>query len=563
MTLATRPPMRSTASSGTDAGAADVDVPVDHSGRTDASFPPPTGPSTPHPVPARRHEAERYEADRRPTPDGLVTTRRLGSLGAIRDQIPRGDRLSDESFRSRHRTVAVAVLILVVVLVGVGLGLGDGVGHIALELSPIIVSGVVAWRSRNRTIATLTMSFAVMMSASTLVHQTSGLIESHFLFFVLLPLVALYQDWRAFLGSIGFVVLSHMVVSTVDPAGVYNHPAALNNPIKWAFIHALFVAGLVVVLLIEWNFAEREQRRAHHALANLQQTQTLLFQAQKLESVGQLAAGVAHEINTPVQYLSDNAVFLSESFRALLEAFDTLTDLARDTDADAVDACLDEADIDFLREEIPGALEHSRDGLQRVSEIVRAMKDFSHPGKKLAEVDLNRAIESTVTVSRNEWKYVAEMTLRLDPTLPMAHMHAGQIKQVILNLIVNAAHAIADRNSSAVDDDPPGAQALDGTATDASMGSITVSTGVAGDYIRISVEDTGCGMTPETQARIFDQFFTTKEVGRGTGQGLSMVHRIVESHHGRIHVESDVGVGTTFIVELPIKASIFEEVDGP
>lgn len=510
--------------------------------RPEDVLPPPTGPAAPHPNP--QHD-----------PNAPAGERWSLWLENVREVLPRGSRLSDEAFRERHQIVAFALVILIATLTVVGLVVGEGIGHVALEMLPIIIPGVVGWRSSTRTLAALAMSFAVMMCSSTLVHQTGGLIEAHFLFFVLLPLVALYQDWRAFLGSITFVVFSHMVVGTLQPESMYNHPAAINNPVKWAFIHAVFVVGLVIVLIVEWRLAEREQRRTTHALANLQQTQAMLFQAQKLESVGQLAAGVAHEINTPVQYLSDNAVFLRESVQSLLETFELLAELASETDNERVEACLEEADIDFLREEIPGALEHSQDGLQRVSEIVRAMKDFSHPGKERSDVDLNRAIESTSTVSRNEWKYVADLQLELDPDLPLVPSHAGQIKQVVLNLIVNAAHAIGDGriDISAVSET--------GVVPENPMGTIVVRTGVVGDHARITVTDTGCGMTAETTERIFEQFFTTKEVGRGTGQGLSMVHRIIDAHHGLIDVESIVGVGTTFIVDLPLSNPVSEEDD--
>lgn len=285
------------------------------------------------------------------------------------------------------------------------------------------------------------------------------------------------------------------------------------------------------------SLAEREQsrREAEEANRELHETQAQLLQAQKLEAIGQLAAGVAHEINTPVQYVADNTSFVGESFDVLLTALDHLTAVARLADEAAVEAHLDELDFEFLRDEIPAAIDASREGLARVSEIVRAMKDFAHPGSEMGNTDLNRAITSTATVSRNEWRYVAELHLDLDESLPPVCCHEGQLKQVVLNLIVNAAHAIGDD-----------------TGEGANL--ITVSTSHDDGHVVIAVGDTGCGMTDEVAARVFDPFFTTKEVGRGTGQGLAMVHRIVAAHRGTIRVESAVGVGTTFVLRIPIDA---------
>lgn len=304
-----------------------------------------------------------------------------------------------------------------------------------------------------------------------------------------------------------------------------------------AAVHAVLLAALVAVLVTEWRVAVTDERESRAVLADLRTTQAMLIQAEKLESIGQLAAGIAHEINTPVQYVTDNSTFLESAFDDLLRAFDELEALARVTDTGRVDDVVREADITFLREEIPLALAQSHEGLARVSEIVRAMKDFSHPGSEVAAADLNHAIESTVTVSRNEWKYVAAVEVQLDPTLPAVRCHEGQIKQVVLNMVVNAAHAIGEAGH------------------DPSTGRIVVTTGWDGDRARISVSDNGCGMPPEVRARIFDPFFTTKEVGRGTGQGLSVAHRIVGAHAGRILVDSTQGVGTTFTLDLP--------VDGP
>ncbi|BDU77758.1 PAS domain S-box protein [Mesoterricola sediminis] len=262
-----------------------------------------------------------------------------------------------------------------------------------------------------------------------------------------------------------------------------------------------------------------------------------LRQAQKLEAIGQLAAGIAHEINTPSQYVGDNLKFLTDAFRDVLDAFEAAeAALAGTLDPAEARRVIDEADVAYLGTEIPRALEQSTEGIARVSRIVRAMKDFSHPGgEAMVQVDLNRSIESTVTVSRHEWKYVADLVLDLDPGLPPVLCHPGEINQAVLNLVVNAAHAIAD----AV---PAGAK-----------GTITVSTALEGDMAAIRVRDTGTGIPKAVQARIFDPFFTTKEVGRGTGQGLAIVHSVaVERHGGSVAFETEPGAGSTFILRIPL-----------
>jgi len=266
-----------------------------------------------------------------------------------------------------------------------------------------------------------------------------------------------------------------------------------------------------------------------------------LRQAQKLESIGQLAAGIAHEINTPSQYVGDNTRFLQEAFGDLDKLIGTLGKLMASGDdqisRDAIQQAFEEADTEYLREEIPRAIEQSLEGVHRVTKIVRAMKEFSHPTQEKTPVDLNRAIESTITVASNEWKYVAEMEMDLDPQLPPVVCLPGEFNQVILNIIVNASHAIAD----VVGDKGE------------SKGTINVSTCHVDGWVEICIADTGAGMPENIQARIFDPFFTTKDVGKGTGQGLSIAHAVVvEKHGGTISVASESGRGTCFTIRLPL-----------
>ncbi len=269
-----------------------------------------------------------------------------------------------------------------------------------------------------------------------------------------------------------------------------------------------------------------------------------LRQAQKLESIGQLAAGIAHEINTPTQFIGDNNRFAKDAFNDLndlFQQFGELLDAARAASfapelVQKIDASIQQVDLADLQREIPLALEQSLSGVERVAKIVQAMKDFSHPGgENKVPVDLNRAIESTLTVCRNEWKYVADMQMDFDPSLPQVSCHPGEINQAILNIVVNAAHAIADH------------------APKGEKGNICVSTRRVGEKVEIRITDTGGGIPEAIRDRIFDPFFTTKEVGRGTGQGLAIARSVMVDHHqGELTFETTTGQGTTFIIRLPI-----------
>jgi PAS domain S-box-containing protein len=256
--------------------------------------------------------------------------------------------------------------------------------------------------------------------------------------------------------------------------------------------------------------------------------QQQLAQAQKLESIGQLAAGIAHEINTPIQYIGDNAEFLASAFTDILHM------IPRDTASENSSA---KASLDYLRAEIPKALDQMQEGVGRVAAIVRAMKRFSHPGPaERLPVDINQAVESTILVSRNEWKYVADLTTDFDPALPLVPCIAGEFNQVVLNLIVNAAHAVSDVVKESGE-----------------KGLIKVSTRRSDSFAEIRVSDTGSGIPEAIRSKVFDPFFTTKAVGKGTGQGLSIAHSvIVQKHNGSISFESESGTGTIFIVKLPL-----------
>ncbi|MEM5786892.1 MAG: ATP-binding protein, partial [Syntrophobacteraceae bacterium] len=257
----------------------------------------------------------------------------------------------------------------------------------------------------------------------------------------------------------------------------------------------------------------------------------------KLESIGQLAAGIAHEINTPAQYVGDNLRFLLEAFSELTkyhdEARSILQRLALQSNdrsmAESMKTAADPDELEYLGQEIPRAIQQSLEGIVRITGIVKAMREFSHPGNdEKSNLDLNKAIDSTITVARNEWKYFAEMVTELDPLLPLVPCLPGEFNQVILNLIINAAQAISEKQNK---------------SGNRQKGTITVSTRLFdSNTVEIRIADTGTGIPKAIRSRIFDPFFTTKEVGKGTGQGLAISRSvIVDKHGGTIDLESQVG----------------------
>lgn len=271
-----------------------------------------------------------------------------------------------------------------------------------------------------------------------------------------------------------------------------------------------------------------------------------LIQAQKMEAIGELAAGIAHEINTPTQYIGDNIRFFQESFNDILDLVKKYEALVAAVNggeapkalAEDVVTFSGEIELDYLKEEVPIAIQQSLEGNSRVAEIVRAMKEFAHPGlEEKTAIDINHAIRNTLAVARNEWKYVADVDLDLDETLPEVPCLPGSFNQVILNMVVNAAHAIAD----VVGDGANG------------KGTIHIATRAVDDSAEVRIQDTGTGIPKKILSKIFDPFFTTKGVGKGTGQGLALAHAvIVEKHGGSIEVDTELGKGTSFTIRVPL-----------
>ncbi|MFP8780210.1 ATP-binding protein [Hydrogenophaga sp. RWCD_12] len=264
----------------------------------------------------------------------------------------------------------------------------------------------------------------------------------------------------------------------------------------------------------------------------LEEAQNQLLQQDKMASIGQLAAGVAHEINNPIGFVNSNVNTLKKYTQDLLAAQAALSAATlRSAQPELVQECARiecAFELDFLRDDLPTLLEECSDGLDRVRRIVQDLKDFSRVDHaEWLDADLNRGLESTLNVVRNELKYKADVVRRLGD-IPLVFCLAAQLNQVFMNLIVNAAHAITDK------------------------GTITIATGMEGDWVWVQIEDDGCGMPSDIKRRIFEPFFTTKAVGKGTGLGLSLSFSIVQKHRGTIEVQSEPGVGTAFRVWLPI-----------
>jgi signal transduction histidine kinase len=313
-----------------------------------------------------------------------------------------------------------------------------------------------------------------------------------------------------------------------------------------------FVSGGVDYITKPFEFEEVEARvethlqlrRAHQVERDLLESQ--LNQARRLELIGQLSAGVMHEIKTPAQFIGDNGKFLEDSFRDLLTVLQCSEKIASSQNDEELLARLAElgpalknVDIDYVCEEIPRAIRQLLEGVETIARIVGSMKEISHPGqeeKTMAEI--RRIIESAVLVSRSEWKYCAEVITDFESEL-MVPCLAGELTQVIVNLMVNAAHAISD--------------VVEGTGA---QGTITISVRRNGSFAEIRVRDTGTGIPEAARQHVFDPFFTTKDVGKGTGQGLALAHSvIVQKHGGKVAFETEMGVGTTFIIQVPLEPS--------
>jgi PAS domain S-box-containing protein len=322
--------------------------------------------------------------------------------------------------------------------------------------------------------------------------------------------------------------------------GMFMTPVRHANP---EVTYYLAIGADITARLAQESERRRLQEQLYSEMQERERMGIELRLAQKLESVGRLAAGIAHEINTPIQYIGDSVLFIESAYRDFEQLRALYVDALHrlgEQDADRVARQrVQEAegtmDLAFLEKEIPKAFERTMEGVQRVAAIVRAMKEFAHPDSvEHNPADLNHAIETTLLVAHNEYKYTAQVETRFGE-LPEVMCNVGELNQVFLNLIVNAAHTIAE------------------SGKDVETGRITVATRLAGVHVEIDVIDNGCGISDENLEKIFDPFFTTKPVGRGTGQGLAIARAIVtEKHAGAIAVHSELGSGTRFSLRLPI-----------
>ncbi len=362
-------------------------------------------------------------------------------------------------------------------------------------------------------------------------------------------------------------ILGHPIEDVAQmPAFVTVHPDDL-AAVQQAFDHTADTGQPELVVFRKrhkdgsWRFLEgvfgvvdpMRGRRSHRVvvardITERQQKEVQIRLAQKLESIGLLAAGIAHEINTPMQFIGDNARFLADAFgqlRNVIRAYGSVVQAAGAANllpelVAAARSAETAHELPYLQSEIPRTLEQSLEGITRVAKIVRSLKEFSHPGSPTrTPIDINHAIENAAIVCRHEWKYVADVVTDFDHGLPLVPCLPDEFNQAVLNLVINAAHAIAEAR-------PPGASA---------KGMITIKTVEQAGWAVISVVDTGTGIPEAIRDRIFEPFFTTKPAGKGTGQGLSIVRAVAVKHGGTVEFTSQLGKGTTFVMKVPLHGS--------
>ncbi len=295
---------------------------------------------------------------------------------------------------------------------------------------------------------------------------------------------------------------------------------------------------------------EAKNKKLEATLKRLEETQTQMLQSEKMASIGQLASGVAHEINNPTGFVSSNLKTLEDyqqDIDGLIQRYREIKKLVVDSGMsekksdqlseliDEIEIYEEEKEIDYIREDIRELIKDCREGTERIKKIVMDLKDFAHPGEGVLQAtDINKGLESTLNVVYNELKYKANIVKKYE-NLPLIQAYPQQLNQVFMNILVNAAQAIEKK------------------------GEIRIATKLINGYVQIKISDTGCGIPKDNLNKIFDPFFTTKEVGKGTGLGMNIAYGIIKKHKGSIEVESTIGKGTTFIIKLPVDEDFTQE----
>ena len=444
--------------------------------------------------------------------DASVDPGRTPRLRAFINALPKGQALSEDVWSQRHRVIVALLFAHAVGLLIFGVVRGQSLLHVIAEVSVLVVLGVMArMNGFSRTVRSVLATGGLFAGSAILVHFSEGVIEMHFHFFVMVAVVSLYQHWTPFLFGIGFVLLHHGTMGVIDAAGVYNHAAAQRSPWEWAAIHALFIAGESAVLLVGWRFIEGATNALVRTEGEKGHLENQLRQAQKMEAVGHLAGGVAHDFNNILSVIGNYAAFLEES---LPEDSEDREDAATIRGAAARGANLTRQLLTFSRKEIV----------------------------KPEVVNLNRTIADYQKMFKKVLPESIDVGMSLDNELWFTKVDRGSFEQALMNLVVNARDSMPDGGNLQIQ-----------------TSNVTLDEHAAllhpglkpGPFVVLSVTDSGCGMSEDVVSQIFEPFFTTKERGSGTGLGLATVYGIVKQAGGYITVYSEPGLGSTFRVYLP------------
>ncbi|HET6405844.1 MAG TPA: ATP-binding protein [Candidatus Thermoplasmatota archaeon] len=418
---------------------------------------------------------------------------------------PAGRSLPLEAWKRRHTGILLVLAGHAVGLAAFGIYAGASVMHSLLEgalIGALALGAALPYLDRRT--RSVIAAMGLMSCSAVLTHLSGGYIEAHFHFFVMLGVIFLYEDWLPYVLAVAYVAVHHGIAGTLDPLSVYNHPGAIAQPWKWATIHALFIFGLSLALIIAWNAIERARVSETRALGEAQDLKRQLHSQEKMAALGSLVSGLAHEVRTPLTVVGASAAILERA--AEREPNNPLA-----------------ARVRQQAEEI-------RDGVARINSLVLELRRFhALAPEEMRIVPLDSVVSEAARLFNSANKTSRELRLDLART-PPAKLHILGVHQIVLNLLSNAAEA-----------------------TDAAQGIVTVRTRAEGEHAVLVVEDNGSGMSDETLRKAFDPLFTTKK--EGMGLGLHIVKRIVEAHGGTIRCDSRIGKGTRFEVRFPLAAA--------